>query len=849
MDVAELERWFAARPQWLQDALRRVVEKGRLSEEDYEELLLICKAEAMHRPISFRGFPAGAFLTRESTRTLRLTSIGDVSGVNALSPSKPLKFGTAPLSIVYGRNGAGKSGYVRLLKHACGAKKCSELYGNVFDTAAKSRQAQLAYVLDGAEKTQPWTGSALPDLQGVDIYDTACGLVYVNDENEVTFEPWTLRIFTQLTQICEEVNRRLQEEIRSSKSAKPQMPPELQSTAAATWYSGLTAGVSLEQVDAAANWTTADESALTEKNKRLAETDPASQAAALRGEQATITNLRSSLMKHFVDAAEVRCGEYFVLKRQADAKRQASRIDAEKVFAEAPLQGVGTDSWKLLWGAARKYSVEQAYKDDEFPNTGADARCVLCQRELDEPSRKRFASFEAFVRGELERDAREAEEELDKAAGPFRDQQDMKSLAVTLEASRIRDDAVRQRILGFVESISTRKQTVLSSAELEEIAALPNDDCLGILQGLATKAEQAAAQAEQDARGQNRPQLLQESRELSARKWLHEQKTAIGAEIARLAASEGLNAAAALTATTALSKRKSLLADEFLTKAYVQRFQEELGRLNAEHLRVSLKKTRASVGKVYHKLVLENAHKDIKTAEVLSEGEFRIVSLAAFLADAEGGGTQTPFIFDDPISSLDHIYEDRTAQRLVELSKSRQVVVFTHRLSLVGLLQKYATKGSMTPEVICLSQYVIGDIADLPINLKKTDGAVNALLNDQLPKVKKGLLEGDETYYREATVLSHDIRILMERVVECDLLNDVIKRFSQEVNTKGRIQALSQITDADCKLIDDLLTKYSTYEHSQPEEAPTTLPKPDEFESDLIQIRDLILRLKTRNKG
>jgi ABC-type Mn2+/Zn2+ transport system ATPase subunit len=63
---------------------------------------------------------------------------------------------------------------------------------------------------------------------------------------------------------------------------------------------------------------------------------------------------------------------------------------------------------------------------------------------------------------------------------------------------------------------------------------------------------------------------------------------------------------------------------------------------------------------------------------VLSEGEYRIVSLAAFLADVGGKDFSAPFVFDDPISSLDQDFEEAVVQRLVELSQERQVIIFTH---------------------------------------------------------------------------------------------------------------------------------------------------------------------------
>ena len=48
---------------------------------------------------------------------------------------------------------------------------------------------------------------------------------------------------------------------------------------------------------------------------------------------------------------------------------------------------------------------------------------------------------------------------------------------------------------------------------------------------------------------------------------------------------------------------------------------------------------------------------------MLSEGEQRIVALAAFFADATGRNEQTPIIIDDPISSLDYNYEEQYCQK------------------------------------------------------------------------------------------------------------------------------------------------------------------------------------------
>ena len=68
------------------------------------------------------------------------------------------------------------------------------------------------------------------------------------------------------------------------------------------------------------------------------------------------------------------------------------------------------------------------------------------------------------------------------------------------------------------------------------------------------------------------------------------------------------------------------------------------------------------------------------------------------------------------------------------------------------------------------------------------------------------------------------------------------------MNTKGKIGALAKITKDDCKFVDEYMTKYSRYEHSQPDEAPIPLPSPDEIQSDLNAIKSFIESIHSRNK-
>ena len=237
-------------------------------------------------------------------------------------------------------------------------------------------------------------------------------------------------------------------------------------------------------------------------------------------------------------------------------------------------------------------------------------------------------------------------------------------------------------------------------------------------------------------------------------------------------------------------------------------------------------------------LFLSDSIENVRTSldyYILSEGEARIISLAAFLADVTGGNYANPFVFDDPISSLDQTYEEKTVKRLVELSKSRQVIVFTHRLSL--LCQLNDACDNIKTLGIRRESWGTGEIGELPMSAKSPKNALKDILNNKLVRAKKVLNEnGAEEYYLHAKMICSDFRILIERTVEYHLLGDVVQRYRRAVNTMGKVSSLAKINKHDCEMIDKFMTKYSFYEHSQPLEAPVELPLPDDISNDVNEL-------------
>lgn len=847
VDTAELENWFKGRPKWLQDAARRIFQAGNFTANDLNESLVLCKREAGMTVDGFeelRPLPITESLFRiaETAITLRLEAISEVKGINALAPRKALEFGNAQIVVVFGANGAGKSGYIRVLKHACGGRGAANLRGDVFAPVQQAKSCKIKYSQGAAMKDVEWTPEvgANPDLRTVALYDTNCAHVYVNNENEVTYEPPLLASFRTLVAVCESVEAKLAAEINAKVTSKPTLPPEYAVTTCGKWFNKISWQTKEADITAKCAWNETLDAELRSLSQRLAEANPAERARALRKTKGHLSDLSAILKANRAGLSDVSFKSLLEARATAKSKRQVAEVDAKKVFENPLLEGVSSESWRLLWEQARLYSESEAYKGTRFPNIEGQALCVLCQQPLSEAAKQRFISFEAFVRGGLESEASTAETVVKDIIAGKSELPTGKDLESKFDLAGVSDDAMRDMVRIYCADLSKRRSSFLAATAVEGLTEMPSEGAINLLSELEEKYEANAKVFDDDTKEDKKAELQLSICELNAQKWLSQQKAGVQAEVNRLNAIHLLDESKRLVNTTALSKKASSLADILVTEEFKKRFKRELDRLGAARIKVKIEKTRAPKGHVLHQIMLSGNMHAVPTNEILSEGEFRIVSLAAFLADVDSNDSSSPFIFDDPISSLDQDFEERTATRLAELAKTRQVIVFTHRLSLLAMIEDAAKKSAIQSRVVSVhsESWGTGEPNEPPLPAQKPKTALNSLIGQRLSKAKKVWSEeGSAPYQIEAKALCSDIRITIERLIENDLLADVVQRFRRPINTMGKIGKLAKIKQSDCTFLDEMMTKYSHFEHSQPSEAPVPLPLPDELEEDLKKLK------------
>lgn len=843
MDIqGDIRTWLLKQQDWLQEAAERLLKNGLLTQEDIADLASHVKTAAGQAVTTQRPFDE-LMHDPEGLSEVRLMRIDSVTGIESLGLRKPLDFGDGNLTVIYGHNGSGKSSYTRILKKVSGKPRAIDLKPNVFQDLPAESKCQISYKHNDLSQSLEWLVGSPPldALRQIDIFDSDEAGHYLRGESAASYTPPVVGLFEKLAVATDKIKELLQAEQAKLTSALPALPALYQQTQLAQTYGALHQIRKAADLEKLLGWTDLHTQSLNALIERLKADDPDTLAKQKRRTKAQVEQIVTSLSKASKAYNVDNLNAVRELREAADGKRKIANEAAQ--VKSAILDGVGSATWKALWEAARNYSVTP-YPAKPFPVT-EDARCVLCHQKLEPESQLRLLDFENFVQGELERDAKKAETLHTSALNDLPQAPTEQQIQTQCEAAGLTAIEWKEYLFAYWNK-SSAARTALINYELVD-GALPVDDATVNILALVAYQDQLEASATQldaDALQFDRVKANDEKLELEAKKWVADQSVAVRAEFDRLAKVKAYDGWKTLANSRSISLKATDIAEKVVTEAYVARFNRELHALGASRIQVELIKTRTRSAKVLHQLRLKGVKSPQGTPEtVLSEGERRIISLAAFLADVADKPGSSPFIFDDPISSLDHDFEWHVACRLVQLAKKRQVLIFTHRLSLYGAMDDVSKKeGDVWQKAhyrpMCIESYAgtSGQPADQEVWNNNTKKANNILLTRLESAHKAGEADGAAAYRALAQGICSDFRKLIERSVEEDLLNKVVLRHRRSVTTDGRLAQLHGILPDECNIIDDLMTRYSCFEHSQSGEAPIIIPEADALKIDIEKL-------------
>lgn len=851
----DFETWLNTRPKWLQTAARMLIDsKRQLTHAEIQSLARLCKLEAKDEADpGFQTVTPGTLSQAANRPSLRIDEILDVHGLNAIKPGANLLFGKSNLSVIYGQNGTGKSGFARLLKQICGSRSKDEIHSNVFDPAPTACRAHFKVSIDGKANDVHWDIPSGPHkaLRHAQVFDSKAAQQYMG-RTEACYEPSRMKFVSALIATADAVSAELAGEKALLSKALPAVPEGLNQTAEAKWLLGLKGTTTLATIEKECLYTDQHDRERIDSEALLAEKDIAGRLMVIGKEKTALTNIVAALSALQLGLNDAVGTELENLKNTAAKARSVCDEAAAAIFGKAQLEGVGTATWQQMWQQARAFSTATAYVQMDFPNVSADSRCVLCHQTLSEDAKARLTGFEKFVTDGLETAAKKAENDFS----------DRKKRLPTLPGQA--DWIVHMSTLGFEETDGIDWLGTLKSRRDQIVLGSPTTT----LQPFDWSRINEAAKAKSTGLGEeeaNLSSLLKDEhrqamqgrvRQLQAKQWLSQNKASIVAERARLIAVAAIDKASRSAATNALTTKKNELAKTELDAGYQSRFLDELKRLGGHRLPIAPQSKSGGKGKITFGLNLVGANGTHGLDYILSEGETRIAALAAFLADTTGSNQLAPFIFDDPISSLDQDFEEKVVERLVALSQTRQVIIFTHRLSLVAQVEAVTKKWesipgmpSVKPTLTSLQRMAktAGIVATASARDLKPESAVRGLIDNAITRLKKHQENAEvDAYEALGKSACSDFRIIVEKTIEFILLADVVGRFRRAINTQGKLHKVAKVTNEDCLFIDDLMTRYSVFEHAQSDELSSSALELDVFETDVLALQKWIAEFGSR---
>ena len=766
------------------------------------------------------------------------------------------------LTVVYGDNGAGKTGYIRILKSACRARGQEKILGNITSgTMPLTPVIAIKYKVGKETNPREWAGENKDDLiSRVSVFDTQCAGVYLTEKTDVAFRPFGLDLFDKLVKAYKAVRVKLEAEQKalSTSVLAPVQATIPEGTAVSRFLANVSSLTKPEAVVTLASLSPDEEAKLALLEKSLLDLQANDPDKLIR--ELTLRNGRvQALIRHLKDVETALSDEavtsVFSARTEGRRKSEEAKRLREATFPQGLLRGTGADrGWRFGKppAASRKnrHIRERHFRWwSRTPNVFSVSRSSKVKRPRDSVSSK--TSW-------LRRSSASSESLGDDYARKLKVFVELKisteAIDETLKEIRLEHEAVSAIVGTSLALLEARRGATVTA--LVEDADL-RSDCPAVGSVLSEVGALSMQMAERiktlrtSADDQARKTMMSEAQELRARKILESNQQIVLTDIERRQKYAAYGLCIDETKTQTITAKSTSVTRTTVSQKLKTKFQDELIRLSFRHVEVGLKELGGADGVFYHKLALTRAP-GVELQKVVSEGEQRCLSIAAFFAELCTADDPSGIVFDDPVSSLDFQWRNGVARRLVEESKTRQVIVFTHDVVFLLALRQYADELGVVP----LDQHVrhsskgAGVCAEeLPwvaLPVKKKLG----FLNQSWQSTDKLSRDGhQDAYEKEAKYLYGLLRETWERALEEVLLGGVVERYRPSVQTQ-QLGRISDITAEDCRAVENAMTKCSTWlpGHDKAAAARAPVPTPAELKGDIDTLASWITIIRKRRQ-
>lgn len=771
--------------------------------------------------------------------------MGNVHGVNALATNQFLDFIPKGLNVVYGNNGAGKSGYIRLIKKITSSRHTEEILSNVFANNRGERTVDVEVEREGKSycyQIDLDSDVTCKDLSNINIFDTLASNSYVTDSNTSSYQPLIISRLISFISVLDKIRDKLNRIIKENRCTEITLPKELENHI--FFQDGLDYSFYNEKDIENIQFYEED---LHEAETILYSKNIDSYVENLSKSKKSLLWIIEYVQKIFESVNEKNI--QFVNECLKKIEEESRILDIAKEEFSLTLgtdekNEINTEQWKLMWKYVKEYF---------FMESMSDSFCPVCKQELDIKSSERLKNILNFIGHKSQENNKVIEASITNTI-LLKKADIIPEKELLLISSNLKVNSEEKLILDeFLTSLSMSAETLLN----DEQKGLKNwefsDDSInGFIEKTKERLHKTTKELELiqvKSKNDYFDKLRNDILDLKKKKFEMENKITILANIRKIEYTKKLKTikGSVNTATTTTLVRK--IAEKILASDYTEYFNEELRVLTNSKLQIILKKEKIKKGKIPFRLVVVNEFgSEFPPEKVFSEGERRVLSIAAFLADSRLNAMKGTIIMDDPVSSLDDYYENLVCKRLIEVSKERQMIIFTHRISLAYGLEHESKKMNVPFKEFSLrsGDNFKGIVSDGVLSKTKVRKGVNKLISEDIPKLKRLEPFSEEYDYRIQSI-TKEFRTFVEKTIEDVLTADVISRFDPIIHSNN-VKNLAIISDKDCEIVSEMMSKYSYYSHSQSDQRQLLEIDLNELEEDISKYSDWLTKFNEKKK-
>ncbi len=856
---------------WKRDALRRIlIREGTLTPEDYNELYRMLLAnnhlgdgsEVEPQSLSSNHIPINPAMSDH----VELVALRDIEHVNRLAASQTLPFEPNGITVIYGSNGSGKSGYARVLKKACRAREDRETIHTDLSDATAARAVPKAVFdlkVEGEDKELTWnSGQPSPhDLGTISVFDSSCARIYLKQNLDVAYLPYGLDLVKDLGDVVfPKLTGMVEHELATLNTDTDDFQHLVGETEVGKAVAGLSHRTDTDDLEKLATLTEDEEAHLSALTQTLSEDSPKERSDELKGSYQrlkSLTNEVTEQSKPFSNESLEKIG--FAIKEFVTAE---SAVDAaSKLLREddGPLEGTGGSEWRALFDAAQKFALAMNYMEGDAIRTAPTDKCVLCQQPLGDDASERMKRFQEFVLNEASVTAgqkrQQYEEILEKLSNKSIQFDQTDSLLD--ELTRL-DESLAGEVIEVESSLKAHKDQLVESVKnrsIEGIEAINSSQLRAHIRKLAADQLKGSRRYLKAYNPEQRSALEQEKAELEARQQFSPLVHTVIACVSQMKRGNFLDKCLNELKTRPISNKTKELSETHVNDELFSALKTEFERLQVREVQVVLE-TRVQRGTPQQTLSLDfsGSGRQERLEEVLSEGEQRAIALSSFFAELKLANHRGGICFDDPVSSLDHKRRHLVAKRLAEEASERQVIIFTHDATFLGQLRDQIKRFDVAHSIHHLewAGRRPGHVKNgLPWDHQKYSERIDRLEKEQRRMQREwGDAQPSERHEQDIRSWYSKLRATVERVVQDVVLAGTVQRFSDYIRPKQLGHVLG-FTGEENSRIQNLVQRCHDVvdAHDASSDSMPAAPTPQEFLGDIEELKGIIEVIRERRRS